>query len=118
MKNTVPFEIFDAGQYLKFDVIRLAELETVMGKSIPSIIAAGDVGISFALAALPIAMKQHFPHATAQDFADEIEGYLEKGGDLNSILVPIVRAIIASGVLGKEAQSRAMAGVEVKPVKE
>lgn len=115
MKNTIPFEIFEAGQYLQFDIMRLAELETAAGKSISSIIAAGDVGVSFALMALPIAMKQHYPRVTPQDFVEKIENYLEQGGDLNSILVPIVRAILASGVLGKEVQSRALASVEVQP---
>ena len=115
MKNTIPFEIFGENQYLKFDIMRLAELETAAGKSIPSIISAGDVGISFALTALPIAMKQHFPRATPQDFVEKIENYLEQGGDLNSILVPIVRAILASGMLGNEVRSRALASVEVQP---
>ena len=44
MKKTVPFEIFGANQYLMFDIMRIAELERVCGKSIQTLLAEQQIG--------------------------------------------------------------------------
>ena len=115
MKKTVPFELFGPNQYLMFDILRLAELEQKTGKTLDQIIAAQDVGVNFALIALPIAMKQHYNRETAEFFAAKIEEHLESGGTFNDISVPLVRALLVSGILGKEVADHAMGLVTEEP---
>lgn len=111
MKRTVPFEIFGPNQHLMFDIRRLAVLEDALKKPISEVIDSQNVGVSFALTALPIAMSQHYRNA---DFATMIEDYLDKPGtSFNDIAVPLVKALLASGLLGKAVADRA-AGIEVK----
>lgn len=118
MKKTVPFETFGANQYLMFDILRLAELERVIGKSIDQLLNTQDVGIDFALKALPIAMKQHYNRETPEFFAAKIEEHLESGGTFNDISVPLVRALLVSGILGKEVADHAMGLVPEEPKNE
>jgi hypothetical protein len=100
MKKTVPFELFEENQYLMLDILRLAELERAMGCTVIDIAQRRDAGVNFCLTALPIAMKQHYrPDPTF--YAAKIEAYLESGGILDDIAVPLVKAIAASGVFGQ-----------------
>ena len=110
MKRTVPFEIFGPNQYLQFDILRLAVLEDAIGRPIVDVVKRQDIGISFAIKALPIAMSQHYHNATPVDFAKKIEEYLEGDGRNfeTDIGVPLVKAILASGFLGKAVADRAI----------
>lgn len=112
MKNSIPFEIFGENQFLKFDVMKLVELEKASGTTITHIVTSGDVGVAFALAALPIGLRQHYPGGTPQLFAEKLQAHLDGGGDITSVLVPLVRAILASGFLGKTVQTRAMESID------
>lgn len=107
MKKTIPFELFGPNQYLMFDILRLAELERVLGKPIAQVIASQDIGVDFVLKSLPIAMKQHY-RETPEFFANKIEEHLDGGGSFDDVAVPLVRAILASGLLGKEVADRAI----------
>ncbi len=107
MKKSIPFELFGPNQYIMFDILRLAELERALGRDITDVIRRQDAGVGFCLTALPIGMKQHFHKATPQDFAEKIEAYLENGGTLDDIAVPIVKSIMASGIFGKEVSEKA-----------
>ena len=73
-----------------------------MGVSINTIINKGDAGINFCLNGLMIGMKHHYHKPMPSMFADKIEQYLADGGTLNDIAIPIVKAIFASGIFGKE----------------
>ena len=101
MKKTVPFEVFGPNQYLMFNILRLAELEKATGRTINSMMTNGDAGVEFCLKALPIAMKQHY-RPDPKEFADRIEKHLENGGTLSDIEVPIIKAIVATGIYGKQ----------------
>lgn len=111
MKKTVPFELFGANQYLKFDIMRIAELERVCGKSIQTIIAEQQIGVDFALKALPIAMKDAYFNKPADFFAEKIESFFDDGGSLEQICVPIIQALLISGVLGSEVRDRVMSQI-------
>jgi hypothetical protein len=103
MKKTIPFNLFGENQYLMFDILRLAELERAMGCTVIDIAQRGDAGVNFCVTALPIAMKQHYRPDPAF-YAAKIEAHLENGGLLDDIAVPLVKAIAASGVFGREAK--------------
>ncbi len=100
MKKTVPFEIFGPNQYLMFDIGRLAELEQALGHSIIDVAVKQDIGVNFCLTALPIAMKQHY-RPDRNLFANKIEEFIENGGSISDITVPLVKAIAATGIFGK-----------------
>jgi hypothetical protein len=105
MKKSIPFELFGPNQYIMFDIQRLAELERALGRDITSIVRSQYAGVDFCLAALPIGMRQHYKAAPSV-FAEKIEAYLENGGTLDDIALPIIKAIVASGILGKEMNDR------------
>lgn len=119
MKKSIPFELFGPNQYIYFDILRLAELERALGQSINEVVQRQDVGINFVLAALQIGMKQHFHKPTPAFFAQKIEEHLAKeGASLDDIAVPIVKAIMVSGIFGKEVADRAMRLAEEEEEKE
>lgn len=102
MRKTVPFELFEPNQYIYFDILRLAELEKAMGMSIVELVQKQEAGINFCLTALSIGLKHHYNKATPMFFAEKIEKYLEAGGGINDIAIPIIKAIMLSGIFGKE----------------
>jgi hypothetical protein len=112
MKRSIPFEIFGPNQTIYYDIMRLAELEKALGCSITEVIQKQDAGINFCLTALPIGMKHHYHKATPLYFAEKIEEYIANGGSLDEIAVPIIKAILASGIFGKEISDRALGLIE------
>lgn len=104
MKRKIPFELFGEKQELCFTITGIAELEKAMGKSIQQIVKSGNAGVDFCLTALPIALKRINPHI----YLEKIEKYLDEGGTIDELATPLVYAIAASGVLGKEASHSAM----------
>ena len=107
MKKTIPFDLFEHGQTIYFDILRLAEFEKAMGAPIQQIIQSGNAGINFCLAGLQVGLKHHNRRATPDFYAEKIGEYLDEGGAIDEIAVAIIRAIMASGLFGKEAAARA-----------
>ena len=101
MKKTVPFNFFEEGQTIYFDIKRLAELEQVMGIPITSIAALHSTSAKFCLAGLRVGLQHHFSSGTSDLFADKIDECFEKGTTLDQLVVPIIQAIYESGVFGK-----------------
>lgn len=101
MEKAIPFEIFGANQYLKFDIARLDEFEKKTGTSIMNVTQRDDYGFAFALDVLPIAMKQHYFNLTREQWSQKVAEYIENGGDITEITRPLVMAIWISGMLGK-----------------
>lgn len=101
MKKTVPFDLFGAGQTIYFDILRLAELEKVLGDSIINVVRRQDAGINFCIAGFLIGLKHHYNRPTAALMAEKIEEYLDKGGNLDELALPIVKAILETGIFGK-----------------
>lgn len=106
MKRTIPFEIFEENQTIYFDIIRLAELEKAVGMSIAEIVKKQESGINFCLCGLLVGLKHHYHKATLAFYAEKIDEYLDKGGQLDDIAIPIIRAIVASGIFGKEISDK------------
>ena len=102
MKQTISFDLFEQGQDIYFDILRLAEIEKVLGKGINKIVQEQDAGIGFCLAALQIGMRHHYPRGTQEMYAIKIENYLDGGGRIDDVATPIIMAILKSGIFGKE----------------
>ncbi len=105
MKRTIPFDLFGEKQNLCFTITGISQLEMAMGKSIQQILRTGDAGVSFCLAALPIALRK----ISAKICKDKIEEYIENGGSIDELATPVVHAIAISGIIGKEAANNVMA---------
>ena len=106
MKHTIPFEFFAKGQTIYFDILRLAELEKMLGDSILQIMRRADAGVTFVLAGLTVGLQHEYPQNTRAAVLEKLEQYFETGGTLDEVATPIVRAIVASGIFGKVDEAR------------
>lgn len=116
MIKVVPFEIFEPGQTIFFDIARLAQFEKVMGTSLVKILQNDETGINFCLAGLMIGMKHHYPRGTMPFFAEQLDAFFENGGTLIEVNVPIIEAIMAVWGTKKESESKNAQKVQ-KPAK-
>ncbi len=109
MKKSIPFEFFAPNQFVYFDIERLALLEKISGTTITKMAAGGGAtGIIFVLQACQVGLAHHYHKATPDDYVKMIEDHLEKGGNISTLEMALGRAIVASGIYGKEAANRAM----------
>ena len=105
MKRTIPFNAFGADQTIYFDISRLVQFERLMGKSIMSILASGDVGLNFIVNGLVIGLKHHYNNASPQFIENKLDDFFSNGGTIDEVTIPIIQAITASGIFGKEAEN-------------
>ncbi|CQR73302.1 hypothetical protein SOV_50850 [Sporomusa ovata DSM 2662] len=105
MLKSIPFDLFEQGQTIYFDIKRLEKLELIMGVPINTTIRKGNAGIHFCLAGLLVGLQHENPKATADFYADKIDEYFDNGGTLDELAIPIVRAILASGIFGKQKET-------------
>lgn len=95
MIKSVPFEIFEPGQTLFFNISRLAQFEKIMGTSLVKTLQENETGINFCLAGLMVGLKHHYPHGTQPFYEEKLDAFFENGGNLAEINVPIINAIMA-----------------------
>lgn len=103
MKKSIPFEAFGQNQFIFFDIKRLMQLEQATGRSVQSIIASGDVSLSFIINGLAVGMRQHYKDGAAA-WTERIQKHFDDGGNIDDIGVPLIRAILASGIFGKSEE--------------
>lgn len=109
MKKSIPFEAFGANQFIYFDIERLAMLEKISGVSVTTLATStAATGVNFVLHGCIVGLAHHYHKATREDYIAMIETYLENGGSLSKLEVDLGRAIVASGIYGKDAADKAM----------
>lgn len=101
MKKTIPFDLFGKKQTIYFDILRLAQLEDALGDSIVNVVRRGNAGINFCLSGLIIGLRHENMKADRDFYTEKIDEYFERGGTLDELAVPIIRAILASGIFGQ-----------------
>jgi len=101
MIKSVPFELFAPNQYIYFDIVRLAMLEKALGEPIPKIVANSEAGINFCLNGLTVGLKHHYAKGSPQFFANKLTDYFDGGGSIEKVALPIIEAIVLSGIFGK-----------------
>ena len=112
MKKSIPFETFGPNQFIYFDIKRLMRLEQLLGKSISNILATHDITISVLVNALMVGLSHHSKDNAAQ-WTEKVEEFFDAGGSIDDIGVPVIQAIVASGIFGKiEADEEKKAGEE------
>lgn len=112
MKRSIPFEFFAPNQHMYFDLKRLADMERELGTSIIRIamnIEEATCEIGFITAACRIGLAHHYSGKPGV-MEDVLDKYLEDGGSLfdGEFLLSINRALIASGLFGKEMADKAV----------
>jgi hypothetical protein len=98
MKKTIPFNLFNEEQTIYFDIPRLEELELKLGDSILNVVRNGNAGIRFCIAGLKVGLKHHIK---PEIIIEKVEQYFDNGGNLDELSIPIIRAVLASGIFGK-----------------
>lgn len=98
----VQFEIFGDGQYIYFDIGRLIQIEGQTGKSAADLITKQDLSFSFMTVLLSVGLRQH-GIKTPQWYADKLSEKFSKFEiSIDDIAVPLAKAIIGTGILGKQ----------------
>lgn len=94
-------DYFGKGERLYFNIQRLAEFESAVGKPIYN--AIQQLSLSDIITAYEIGLRQYGRRST-QFYADRLQELFDSGEvELNDIMMPIVKAITGSGILGKKA---------------
>lgn len=106
MKRSVPFEHFKEGEYIYFDVARLAELEERMGESIVGLFRKNVTSIKLCVNGILVGLKHHYPTAKPSEIMDLIQEHFDKGGCIDDIATPIIKAIMDTGIFGGKTAER------------
>ena len=94
-------ELFGKGERLFFNIQRLAEFESAVGKPIYN--AIQQLSLSDIITAYEIGLRQYGRRST-QFYADKLQELFDSGEcELQYIMMPIMKAITCSGILGKKA---------------
>lgn len=96
----IPFELFGPGQYLYFDIGRLIQAENLTGKSAGEILQNGSLNLGLTTALLSVGLRQHGLH-NPQWYAGKMQELLSEGHEIDEFVMPLVKAIAGSGILGK-----------------
>jgi hypothetical protein len=111
MKKSVPFNFFQEGQEIYFDIDRFEELEKLTGKTTGEIINS-SLSISLLYALLIVGLRHHNPAGSRELYKSKIT---ETGVAPILLWQAAVKAIMVSGLFGVQI---ADAVLEDKPLPE
>lgn len=100
MIKSTPFELFGKGETLYFDIARLYELEQITGKPVQELLFKTELKIGFCVKALTVGLRHHYPKGNEGFWLKKVGEYLESGGSLLDVQIPLSKAALASGVFG------------------
>lgn len=107
MKKEIEFRHFGEEATIYFNIKRLSELEVKTKKPIASLVNT-ELSIELILVMLQIGL-QHVYGLKSQDFySNKIEEFIENDGHITKIWADLLRALLASGILGKESAKKAV----------
>lgn len=107
MAKKIPFSFFKEGQYLKLDIGKLKAIEDIVGRPIGDIIAnSQSISLTTVIAVLTVGL--HEPNGqlkmhTQKHYADLLQKYFDENedADIDEIAVPVFKALVSTGILGK-----------------
>lgn len=111
MKKMIPFDFFEQGQTIYFNTSRFEELENLTGKSVGDLMNV-TMSVVLLVSALQVGLQHHYGKKSRQFYQDKIDQYEGSSVDLWR---EFTKAIMVSGIFGKEV---ADAVIENKPIKE
>lgn len=96
---------FGKGQYIYFNISRLAQLEQAIGTKAMELITTVP-GLTELLHAFSIGLA-HEQRQTPNWYANRIDELLEQGVTFDELSTVVLKALIGSGLLGKKAYAMA-----------
>ena len=107
MVPSIPFDLFGDGQSIRLTIGKFLAIEQILKKPIGQII---DVQRALDLTSLTVILSVGVQSAdgkikakSPQWYASKIQELLEDGHGMEEIMVPVVKAIAASGIMGHAA---------------
>lgn len=102
MGKKIPCDWFGEGEFLYFNIMRLAEFEKTVGRPLQRLLFEGyyldDLFVAYEIA------LRHEKKRSPQFYIDRIQHLVEKEGlTISDLTLPIQKALVASGVAGKQA---------------
>lgn len=95
-------ELFGPGQEIYFDIGRFAMLENITKKDTGAVINGTALNINDIAALLSVGLR-HYGQKTPQWYMEKMQELLDAGHSFDEIRLPLMKAIIGSGIMGREA---------------
>lgn len=109
MKKTVQFKAFDNNNdYLCFDIKGLRDVEILTGHTVIELwdySNMGKFGISLIIQCLLIGLRESREGLTEAIVMQEMSNALENGKSLPQFILPIIEALMATGIFGGKKQA-------------
>lgn len=103
MAKKIDFPAMGEGKQIYFGISKLQKLEEVLNKPLGEIMQGFDkLNIKYMVTFLRVGMS-HDGYKSEQYWQDRLDEAFEKGYTLEDIQTPIMKAIVASGLLGNAA---------------
>lgn len=123
MKRSIPFEAFAPNQYIYFDIARMAAVERETGQGIVTLLIDMEdrrAPVSVLTALLRHGLAHHYRNKPGV-IEKVIDQYHDDGNTIigPEVMKPLLRAVLASGLMGKEIADKAILGdIEEEPEQE
>lgn len=94
--------MFGENEYLYYDIGRLIQVENQTGKSATDIIIKQDLNLGFITVLLSVGLRHH-GLKSPQWYADKLSDKFSRFEiTLDDVAVPIAKALIGTGIMGKQ----------------
>lgn len=97
----IDFEFFAPGQQIYFDVSRIMQVENVLKKGVGEIVMEQNLNMSTLGVLLSIGLR-HYGLQNPEKIAKKLQALLDEGMEIEEIQIPVAKALVASGALGKK----------------
>lgn len=99
--KSVNYEVFGFGQDIYFNIGRLAMVENVGKCPIGEIISQNYLNLNHLAVLISVGLSHHQKRTPAW-YLDKIQELVDQGVTIEEIHQPVVKALAASGIMGKE----------------
>lgn len=97
----IDFEFFAPGQQIYFDVSRIMQVENVLKKGVGEIVMEQSLNMGTLCVLLSIGLR-HYGLKNPEKVAKKLQTLLDEGVEIEEIQMPVAKALVASGALGKK----------------
>ena len=97
----IDFEFFAPGQQIYFDVSRIMQVENVLKKGVGEIVMEQSLNNVTLSDLLSIGLR-HYGLQNPEKVAKKLQTLLDEGVEIEEIQMPVAKALVASGALGKK----------------
>jgi hypothetical protein len=105
MRKEIKFDLFNEGETIYFNNLRLNQFEKAIGRSImpDEFLMKAKFNQNETLQGLLIGLRHHYPKATFETVCEKVDNYFDETGKGIGVISDLVlKAIVATGIYGKE----------------